>query len=82
MKMKKSFLSKFRKLFQDRGMTEGFESVLSLLSLFIISFVYFYFFGRGIFFVQENNCFLFFQLIIFRNLLINRVGFSIMSPIF
>ena len=36
-------------------MTEKFESVLSCSLLFVISFIYFYLFGTGIFFFQENN---------------------------
>ncbi len=49
------FISLFKKFRTDNGFSEGYLTLLSLLILFSISVVYFYFFGKGLFFYQENN---------------------------
>ena len=55
MKRKISFLSDFKKMFPDNGITGKIETGLSCSLLVTISFFYFYLFGTGIFFYQENN---------------------------
>ena len=66
MKMKKSFLPINLKLFPEKGISEGFENALSVSLLFSISFSYYYFFGTGIFFHQENNSLFIFSADYFR----------------
>src|SRR5665648_305503 len=55
MKKKSNFLIVFDKILQKGIMAERFVVYLSLASLFIISATYFYWFGNGIFFYQENR---------------------------
>ena len=55
MNKKSKFLLVFDKILQKGIMAERFGVYLSLTLLFIISAAYFYWFGNGIFFYQENK---------------------------
>jgi len=55
MKKKSNFLIVFDKILQEGIMAERFVVYLLLALLFIISATYFYRFGNGIFFYQENK---------------------------
>jgi hypothetical protein len=55
MKNKRKTLSLFEKIFPAGQVPQGFATVIPFSLLFLISAVYFYFYGNGIFFFQENN---------------------------
>lgn len=55
MKKKSNFLLVFDTILPERKINDSFLVIFSLSLLFIISATYFYFFGNGIFFHQENN---------------------------
>jgi hypothetical protein len=55
MKEKRNFLLVIEKILPEAKRNEKFLVYLSLTILFIISLAYLFFFGKGIFFYQENN---------------------------
>ena len=50
-----SLFSIFKKLFPEKGWSAEFENSISGILLFSVSFIYYYFFGTGLFFHMENN---------------------------